>query len=627
MTRRARLLIAVAVAILLVLGVALLLRPGGTASPPRVADAPGAPAAPLVRAPPAAAPPAPLPSAPLAAPDASSLEPASVEGRVVAAETGRGIAGADVTFSRGGAASSARTAADGAFRFEPPVEGRWSLAAVTAPGFLPFAPEWGHSPVVVDVRPGQPVRGVELRLSRATPLAGRVVDADGAPVAGAEVRLLGVRGVAALVALEDRFTTDAAGEFRCSAPRGTVVEARKPGKGVGRAEVGALAAVDRKLVVRLRPVKADAPAADRIAGRVVERGSGAPVAGALVVAARETRFGGLFPVGQAVTGPDGRFTVTELAEGGYRLSASADGRARGSVAPVSAGAADVTLELARGGVVRGCVRDRVTGQAVSGFTVTIAERRGEGRAPPVSRSFIDASGCWSFDDVAPGPATVSVVAPGLVPSDDVAVDVPESGEATADVRLAHGRAFRGVVVDAAQKTPIPGALVVVQGGAAADPGGVVGAADETWTDAQGRFQLAGLSGRFSLEVTAPGHHVRLAGGLQVEDGQDPAPVTIAVTPLAPGEEPQREITGIGIGIAPKDGAIVVTGVLAGGGAAAAGLVAGDAIVRVDGIPVAELGFAGAANAIRGPEGTSVRLTLQRGGGTIDVWVARGIVRG
>jgi hypothetical protein len=628
MAKRADRHVATASALAVALGLALLagglLRPGRTAAPGTGSDGPLPMVEPLAGAPPPVALPAPLlPAGPVAAEAEAAPEPPLVEGRVVARETGLGIPGADVTFSRGGAAAGARTGADGAFRFEPPVEGRWLLAAVIAPGFLPFAPEWGHSPVAVDARVGQPVRGVELRLSRATPLVGKVVDGEGAPVPSAEVRLLGVRGVAALVALAERFTADGAGEFRFAAPRGTIVEARKPGLGTGRAEVGARATVERRLLVRLRPARGDAPAPDRIAGRVVERGTGAPIAGALVVAERETRWGGLFPAGQAVSGPDGRFGIPDLSEGAYRLSASAEGRARGSLAQVAAGAGDATLELARGGIVRGCVRDGASGRAVSGFTVTIVE----GRAPPVSRSFLDASGCWSVGDAGPGPASVSVAAPGFVPSDDVAVEVPESGEAVADVRLSPGRVFRGVVVDAATRAPIAGTLVSLQGGAAPDPGGVVGAAEETWTDGQGRFQLAGLSGRFSLEVTAPGHHVRVAGGLQVADGQDPPPVVISVTPLAPGEEPQREITGIGIGIAPRDGAVVVTGVVAGGGAAAVGLVAGDAIVRIDGVPVSDLGFAGAANAIRGPEGTSVRLTLRRGDGTIDVWVGRGIVRG
>ena len=74
------------------------------------------------------------------------------------------IPGAEVTFSRAGAAASVRPSADGSFRFEPPEPGRWQLAAASAPGHVPFAPEWGHSPVAFDARPGERVSGVTVWL-------------------------------------------------------------------------------------------------------------------------------------------------------------------------------------------------------------------------------------------------------------------------------------------------------------------------------------------------------------------------------------------------------------------------------------------------------------------------------
>lgn len=629
MTSRARLRVLLGVALALALAGVLLLRPGPAAAPRRTGVAADEGSAPPVEPPPARAAALPVPAASGPAPAAPpAVEPFAVEGRVVSAETGRGVAGADVTFSRAGAAASARTGADGSFRVVPPVEGRWLLAAVTAAGFLPFAPEWGCSPVTVEARAGRPVRGVELVLAPARPIAGTVVGPDGAPVPGAEVRLLGVRSEATLVALEDRFTADAAGAFRFAAPRGTIVEARKAGFAPGRAAVGARATVDGRLVVRLRAAKKDAPAPSpsRIAGRVVERGTGAPIAGALVVAEREVPRGGL-PAGQAVSGDDGRFVLGELADGTYRLTATAEGHAPGAAA-VAGGAADAVVALDPGSRLRGCVRDADGGEPVTRFTVTVGERRpGRPGVAERSRAFLDGSGCWLLDDLAAGPVTVSVAAPGFAPSEDVAAEVPASGEAAVDVRLSRGRRFRGVVLDAVTRAPIPGALVELQW-TAPEVGGIVGAAEEAWTGADGGFELSGLSRRFSLEVTAPDHDVRVAGGLEVPPEADPAPVVIALTPVAPGEEPHREITGIGVAIAPRDGTLVVTGVVPGSGAAAAGIVTGDAIVRVDGVPVPELGgFEGAANAIRGPEGSSVRLAIRRADGTLDLWVGRGLVRG
>ena len=51
--------------------------------------------------------------------------------------------------------------------------------------------------------------------------------------------------------------------------------------------------------------------------------------------------------------------------------------------------------------------------------------------------------------------------------------------------------------------------------------------------------------------------------------------------------------------------------MAGGGAAQAGLSEGDEILSVDGQPVTELGFRGAIQNIRGPEGSCVPLGVRR----------------
>src|SRR5512142_2607881 len=77
-----------------------------------------------------------LPSAPAPARDGS---PATFEGRVVDAETRAGVAGAELTFSRGGLAATVHADARGAFLFRPPSPGRWQLAVVTGEGHLPFA--------------------------------------------------------------------------------------------------------------------------------------------------------------------------------------------------------------------------------------------------------------------------------------------------------------------------------------------------------------------------------------------------------------------------------------------------------------------------------------------------------
>ena len=70
--------------------------------------------------------------------------------------------------------------------------------------------------------------------------------------------------------------------------------------------------------------------------------------------------------------------------------------------------------------------------------------------------------------------------------------------------------------------------------------------------------------------------------------------------------------GMGIEIRKDGPAIDVVAVVAGGPAALAGLAAGDRITAVDGQSVAGLGLDEAAGVLRGPAGTSVTLTVDRG---------------
>jgi hypothetical protein len=558
-------------------------------------------------------------------PSPAADEPAraALEGRVISSETGAGIAGAELTFSRADAAAGVRSGSDGAFRFEAPADGRWRLAAVTAPGFLPFAPEWEHSPVAFEAT--APVGGVEIRLTPATALVVRVLDPDGRPVAGAAVRIVGAGDEAALVSLPDRFISDEAGEVRLSAPGGAHVEARKPGFAPGRATIDLVARAERRLALRLGR---DGPEGEPawISGRVVERG-GSAVPGALVVAERVPgRRASRAAMAQAVTRADGAFAVGPLDPGRYRLVARAEGRAGAVAEWLAPGAEGVTLELSPGARLRGCVRDAASGAPVTAFTVVVSERQGPLlRSGARARSFLAASGCWALDDLAPGPVAVAVAAPGFAPSGEIPAEVPDAGEAIADATVAREGRLSGVIVDAETRSPIAGARLAVEGAAHAGAS-VFPVVAESVTDAQGRFALGGLPDRFSIAVAAAGHHVRVVSGAAERD-DDPAPVVIALRRAAPGEERRRDFGGIGVAVAPSGEALVVTSVLPGGGAAEAGVARGDAIVGVDGVPVTALGLARAVDAIRGPEGTFVLLHVRRDESTFEVRIARAVVRG
>jgi len=294
---------------------------------------------------------------------------------------------------------------------------------------------------------------------------------------------------------------------------------------------------------------------------------------------------------------------------------------------VAAGTRGVTLELPNGARLRGCVRESGSGAPVTGFTVLVSERRGAiSRRPARASSFFTATGCWSLDDLTPGPAAVVVVAPGYGASAEVQADVPESGEAVADAALPPAGRVSGVVVDAVTHAPLPGARVSLEG-TLPDAASILPVLGESVADDQGRFVVVGLSQRFSLAVAADGHHVRLVSGLQTPPGGTAGPIQVALTPTLPGEEPRREITGVGVSVAPGDDGLVVAAVLTGGSAADAGLARGDAILAVDGVDVSSLGFGGAIDAIRGAEGTTVVLRIRRGTATFEVQIDRRLVRG
>jgi C-terminal processing protease CtpA/Prc len=100
-------------------------------------------------------------------------------------------------------------------------------------------------------------------------------------------------------------------------------------------------------------------------------------------------------------------------------------------------------------------------------------------------------------------------------------------------------------------------------------------------------------------------------------------VEILLTPTEKGEEPRIELVGIGAALSAKDDALVIGKVFPGGGAAEVGLAEGDRVVRVDGEPVSQLGFASAVQKVRGPEGTTVTLVVVKSGqGEVSLVVPR-----
>ncbi len=607
---------------------AFWLWPGGVDGPSPPPSGPAA-ASTAPRASPGS-PGAPAPLVPAEPQDAPAPR-GSLEGTVLSRGTGAGLPGAEVTFSRGGAAASVRCGSDGSFRFEPPEPGRWQLAAASAPGHSPFAPEWGHSPVVFDARTGERVRGLTLWLVPIRQYQGRVEDPKGQPVEGAEVRVLGsATGDRSLLPSTESATSGPGGGFSLPAPDGATLEARHPGFSPGRATLDFAARSSRRVVVKLGAAGGRNAAAP-IEGKVLS--GGAPVEGALVTA-RALRRGGPGPAeetvaAQATSDAEGRFTLREASPGRHLLSASREGYTQVR-AVVARPGEDPVIELSRGGTLSGSVREGRTGAPLAAFRVEV-RRGGRGWKLLVGvATVVDATGRFEIRDLPPGPVVVSASAPGHLPSAEIEATVPpHPGVAEVELRLDPGGRVSGRVTDRTTGEPLPGARIALEGEGGSPPS-LLDPGASALAGADGAFLMTGVPVRtVSLHVAADGHHARIVTGIDVPDGGTAGPVEVKLTPVAEGEEPQVELAGIGAALARRGrAALRIASVVPGGGAAEAGLTAGDEILSVEGRPVSELGLAGAVDLIRGPEDTRVRLVVRRGEApAAEVWVWRRLVRG
>jgi protocatechuate 3,4-dioxygenase beta subunit len=577
---------------------------------------------------PEAAPPPPVQVA-LAPPVA--VAPATFEGHVLSTGTGAPIPGAELTFSRGDAAELVRAGPDGAFLFTAHFPGRWLLAAVAAPGYFPFAPEWGFSPLQFDALPGQQVRGVDVFLAPALELDGAVVDEDGAPVPDAEVTLLGGGG-RALILIPDHFVADESGRFQAAAPQGSVLEARRPGYYPGHALVDLLSVVNGRVRIVLGSAWAgDEPARAALTGRVVTEDR-RPVADALVEA-RQTRgwaYDGA-TVAQAVTDADGRFRLVDLDPSPHQLSARAEGYTPTLLRRVLPGGPDAQIVLTAGGRLRGCVRDGETGTSVAPFTVLAYDARDRLRSVPDQQASVaDASGCFTLDALPPGTVDLVVLAPRYAPAQVAGVEVPSPpAQGQVEVTLAAGGVVTGTVRDEESGAPISGARVTAEPVTLLEDGRVPvhSTVAETTTGDDGSFVVNALPCSVRLHAYAAGHHPGASAAVDVPSGGVIWPVVIGLRPMLEGDSGPVDPVGIGAVLMPEGDGLAIGGLRPGSAAEASGLVPGDELLEIDEHPVSELGLGGAVEALRGPEGTPVFLLVRRGVTEFQVTVPRQRKRG
>jgi RNA polymerase sigma factor (sigma-70 family) len=543
----------------------------------------------------------------------------TVAGQVVSAASGDGIAGAELLFSFGDTSLAARTDGQGRFQFSPADPGVYLLARVSAEGYVSFSPEWGDSPISFVLRKRERFAGLRLALQPQQACRGRVVDQSNQPVASATISTL---AVGPGLAPETNVKSDAQGNFQFTALPGVVVEARE-GKRVGSEQIDQVG-MPCAVTIRLGAPREVTSVA--IAGRV-EGADGAPVPDAILVAYTNPILqpDAHFQYTHSAARIDGRFEIAPLDAVPYKVSAYVGGREVAAASDVRGGTKGLILRVEAPGRLRGQVRDE-KGTPVVSFSVVVS------RALTTLGVFTryDAEGAFEIQDVPAGDYKVAVIAEGRVPSDEQAVQVaPEPAppaELTFELRAGH-RVF-GQVTDRGSRQPLPRARLSLEG--RANIGAMIPLTAEALTGEDGRFELREIpAGRFSMVVTAAGHHGRVLGGLEMKAGQDLGPVAVDLVAIKEGESARIELVGIGAALAAKDGAIVLGELAPEGGAARAGLATGDHIRAIDGRPVEEYGgLGGAVQRIRGAEGTQVLFRVQRAadGKVADVIVTRALVR-
>ena len=436
--------------------------------------------------------------------DVRRLPRASIEG-TIRDPAGAPIAGARVCGFAGSSDLSdeetrapicASSGGDGRYRLADLLPARYSLHA-SAEGRIPArfrAPRTttrrGDRDWPIRLAAGEARRGVDLVLAPGGVLVtGVVKDIGGGTVAAALV----------MAATGDRWSeggasavaeSDAAGAFRLwSAPGSLRLTAQADGYAEGWKSA---VAPGQRVEILLTPESV-------LAGRVVERGSGAPVAGAKVSA---TEWGSWEDGGNgtALTDESGRFRITRLLPGRYKPAASAAGRY---------GVARESALLGLGQTVEAVVIEVHPAAVVTGV-VSIAGGGGPGPAGRVNlrdpdggeeaSGRIEAAGAVSIPAVLPGTYKVEITCQGFVEGldhPDLAV-VAGADPPPQAWTVASGARIRGTVKSAGGE-PVGGAEVSARS-AGGDP-----RAQRSWgwdeSEEDGSFAIEGLvAGRYKVSA-------------------------------------------------------------------------------------------------------------------------------
>jgi protocatechuate 3,4-dioxygenase beta subunit len=468
----------------------------------------------------------------------------ALTGRIVSAADGRPVPGALVWAADPGAFR--RAGADGAYRLDA-APGRELVLHGAAAGFFRAEGSW---PVQVGER-----RAPTLALEPAQAVSGTVVDEQGRPVSGVEIKAglqPGSRPRSpAGWSSGGTARTSAAGTFRIPTLfAGVAHELRLTRRGYAPATASVPPLEPGRPSSALRLVMRKGRTGS---GRVVSQAD-QPVAGAQVVLEPEVSGDMMVRMSrgrddagrfEATADAGGRFEIPDLPPGTFNLTARGSGFAPitvpGLAVPEGGGAVDLgTVVLVKGVALEGFVAGS-DGKPVEGAQVSVAAASadpfasfGQPDAPPAAITSQD--GFFRVEDRRAGETVdVDVRRAGYAPGSAPGVQVPVEGPLR--IVLRPTSVVEGRTVDPDGK-PVPGArLFLNPTGPAAMGAGIVmfttASMKEATSGDDGAFRVADVPpGSFELKAEASGRQMAEMSNLEVRAGQDLKGVEVVLPPGA-----------------------------------------------------------------------------------------------
>ena len=466
------------------------------------------------------APPDPLEGVP-AVVEGSRLGGASITGRVVTAKGGVPVDGAEVRLVRPDSIFHylraepkgrfdtlvARSDADGRFAFRSLVPSGGYVVRVKR------APHATASTRTLDLRGGERVDVGVIEMHAGGSIAGRVIDADGSPVANVRVAA-GWAVVNQLgVALADPDTMPEIERETVTAEDGTYrLEGLEPGAKTitVKAPSGASEMLRRITVVRDQVAEAeDIQLAGEgvIAGQIVWS-SGDPIQGARV-------FGGpdqTSALRTMDTGADGRFELRNLPEGMQVIGVLVPGSPVHLEMGVELGRTDVRIEFPEQGSLRVVVKRASDGEPVASYSLAtertdLAGFQAQFIDQIVRRAIgpiqVDAeNGSYLLRGIGPGAYAVTVEAPGFPAMRQAQITVAAGGAPSeVEILLPEGNALSGTVT-LPDGTPAASARIFAVLGGALEAVEATEMA-EVFEDEEPQAAAA-ADGTFRIPTSAPG---------------------------------------------------------------------------------------------------------------------------